>query len=198
MEIDDLKESWRNSTGKIKTPERDIIALIQNKGNGPAAQLKRRFRKGLLLIPFVACIVTIQFSKKGNLFSDVLYWYFIGFCVGVMAYFYFNYRLVSRMQTMENNVKENLLQQVQTLQAGLKWRLIITRGLVVIFILLLELLLYLRQEPRFSGWYGRPVHIRLLAYAGAVIFFYFLTKFALHHRYGKHIRYLQTLTEQMK
>jgi hypothetical protein len=140
----------------------------------------------------------MQFSKKGNLFSDVLYWYFIGFCVGVMAYFYFNYRLVSRMQTMENSVKENLLQQIQTLQAGLKWRLIITRSLVVIFILLLELLLFLHQEPRFSGWYGQPLHIRLLAYAGAIVFFYLLTKFALHHRYGKHIRYLQTLTEQMK
>lgn len=198
MELDDLKQKWTTSNEKIKLPDRDILDMIQNDSQGPVAKLKRRFRKGMVLLPAIAIITATRLAQKHGFIYEVFTWYFITFCLLITLYFYLNYRVVSQIQTVEGDVKTNLKRQVLLLQTGLKWRLLITRGLMILFIILLEFLMQLKQDNGFEGWHHQPIFLRLLVYAGTFSGFYLLTKFATNLRYKKHIRHLESLTEQMQ
>lgn len=52
MELDDLKHQWQESAKNIKPLNANIIELIQNKENGPAARLKKGLENGLSLYQF--------------------------------------------------------------------------------------------------------------------------------------------------
>ena len=80
MELDELKKSWQRFGEKMKAPQKDIQELIKNRSEQPLAKLKRRFRKGILLMPAIASIVIIQFSHNSDFASHVLVWYLLCFC----------------------------------------------------------------------------------------------------------------------
>jgi hypothetical protein len=197
MELDELKDRWMKSNEKMEVPVRDILNLIQNETDGPVARLKKRFRKGMILIPFIGFLAISKLVNKHDFIYEAIAWFVVAFCVVIMTYFYINYRLVSKMQSMEADVKTNLLKQVSFLEQGLKWRLRIMRGFVVLFIIMLEWLMYFYPDQNFDSWHGKAVWIRILVYAGWFIFFFFLTKFATDHRYKRHIKRLRGLVEEI-
>lgn len=198
MELDDLKKPWQQATEKSKPSDTDIMKLIQNKQYGPAASLKKRFRKQLIIIPLLLALIIPNLSRHHDLFSDVLFWCFIGTGIAMCLYFLHSYRLTSSMQNMERPVKANLEKQVAVLEKGFNRRLRIVRILVVFYIVSLEALLYLKQEPSLVKWYAQPPGIRLLCYAGFVTAFFFASKIIVNYKYGKHIRSLKELVGQMQ
>lgn len=198
MELDDLKQAWNKSDNAISHGNRNIIELIQNKSAGPAAKLKRRFKKGMILIPFILSIAVLKLTKHSGLLPQLLVWYLSMFGIAMMTYFYLNYRLINSMQTLEGSVKDNLQKQVKLLRIGLRWRLLITRGMFLTFIVLTELLMYFKIVPETENWRQYGLFLRLSIYAGSALFFYFLTKFATDFRYKKHILRLEELIEEMK
>lgn len=198
MELDDLKNSWKQSTSNIKNSNTNIMELIQNKSYGPIASLKNRFRKQLVIIPIVLSILVINLSKHHNLFSDVLFWFYILFMMFVLFYFYFNYKMIRGMQNMDHPVKANLEKQIHILETGIKWRLIITRIMLVVFLVLLEILLFFNQEPSLVKWYAQPLYLRLLCYSAAVLLFFLFTKVVFKYKYSRHISYLKELVQQMQ
>ena len=198
MELDDLKQPWLESAKNIKPLNTNVMEIIQNKSYGPAAQLKRNFRKMIIIIPIVVTMLIINLSKKHDIFSDVLFWFYIIFISSMMLFFYYNYRLINKMQCMDCLVKSNLEKQVKTLENGFKWRLVIIRGAFIIFIVLLEVLMYYQQEPALAKWYAQPATIRMSAYAILITAWYFITKLIFRTRYGKHIQNLKNLVQQME
>ena len=198
MELDDLKQPWKQSTENINLSNNNIMELIQNKSYGPIASLKRRFRKQLIILPVVVAILAIQLSRQHDIFSDVLFWCYVVICLLICGYFYFSYHLVSNMQCADCMVKANLEKQIHMLEKGYKWRLIVIRLLFVFFIVLLEVMLYFQQEPSLVKWYAQPLGIRLLGYAGLTALFYVASKLIMNRKYGKHIRYLKELVQQMQ
>ncbi len=198
MELDDLKQPWLESAKNIKPFNKSVMEIIQNKSYGPAARLKRNFRKMIIIIPIVVTMLIVNLSKKHDIFSDVLFWFYIIFISSMMLFFYYNYRLINKMQCMDCLVKTNLEKQVKTLENGFKLRLLITRGAFIIFIVLLEVLMYYHQEPALVKWYAQPVIIRMLAYAILITSWYFITKLVSRTKYGKHIQNLKNLVQQME
>ena len=198
MELDDLKQPWLESAKNIKPLNTNVMEIIQNKSYGPAAQLKRNFRKMIIIIPIVVTMLIVNLSKKHDIFSDVLFWFYIIFISSMMLFFYYNYRLINKMQCMDCLVKSNLEKQVKTLENGFKWRMVIIRGAFIIFIVLLEVLMYYQQEPALAKWYAQPATIRMSAYAILITAWYFITKLIFRTRYGKHIQNLKNLVQQME
>jgi hypothetical protein len=196
MELDELKQSWQKATEKMELPNRDVLELIQHRSEGPVAQLKRRFRKGMILILLVTGFSLIELHGKSDL-SEIMKWYLAGFCGMILIYFYLSYRLVSKMQEMQETVKANLQRQVHLLKTGLKWRLIVTRSMFVLYMVFLEAYMYLRPKDGLTQWRALPTGERLVIYAGIFLFMYLLTKYATTHRYKRHIEHLERLTEQM-
>ena len=198
MELDDLKQPWLESAKNIKPLNTNVMEIIQNKSYGPAAQLKRNFRKMIIIIPIVVSMLIVNLSKKHDIFSDVLFWFYIVFISSMMLFFYYNYRLINKMQCMDCLVKSNLEKQVKTLENGFKSRLVIIRGAFIIFIVLLEVLMYYNQEPALAKWYAQSATIRMSAYAILITAWYFITKLIFRTRYGQHIQNLKNLVQQME
>lgn len=198
MELDDLKQPWLESAKNIKPLNTNVMEIIQNKSYGPAAQLKRNFRKMIIIIPMVVTMLIVTLSKKHDIFSDVLFWFYIVFISSMMLFFYYNYRLINKMQCMDCLVKSNLEKQVKTLENGFKWRMVIIRVAFIIFIVLLEVLMYYQQEPALAKWYGQPATVRMSAYAILITAWYFITKLIFRTKYGKHIQNLKNLVQQME
>ncbi|WP_347158533.1 hypothetical protein [Pontibacter chitinilyticus] len=174
------------------------MEIIQNKSNGPIAQLKHRFRKQLIVLPLVIALVTLNLSRHHDLFSDALFWFFVVIGLVMCGYFLFSYRLVSHIASMEGMVKTNLKKQVTTLERGYRVRMLVLRILPILFLALLELLLFLNQEPSLARWHAQPLGIRLLCYAAVWSAFFLLTKYVLRHKYGRHIQHLKELVAQMQ
>lgn len=197
MELDDLKQSWQKATERAERPNRDVQEMLQNRSEGPVAQLKRRFRKGLLLMP---ALVGISFFElhADNTISWLVRGYLLVFCFLMLIYFYLSYRLVSKMQNMHETVKANLQRQVELLKTGLKWRLLITRSMFLLYAILLEVFMYVRPNDGLSNWRAHSLPFRLCAYAGAFIAGYLISKYATNHRYKKQITYLEQLVAQMQ
>lgn len=198
MELDDLKQPWLESAKNIKPLNTNVMEIIQNKSYGPAAQLKRNFRKMIIIIPMVVTMLIVTLSKKHDIFSDVLFWFYIIFISSMMLFFYYNYRLINKMQCMDCLVKSNLEKQVKTLENGFKWRMVIIRVAFIIFIVLLEVLIYYQQDPALSKWYAQSATSRMSAYAILITAWYFITKLVFKTRYGKHIQNLKNLVQQME
>src|SRR5437763_1975622 len=182
MELDELKKAWNNAGEKAGIENIDIPDMIRNKSYGPVAELIRIFRKRLILLPFVLFWLIWNLSRHHHIFSDVLFWMYIAVFLALITYFYINYRILKRMQSMDGQVKENLEHQVRFIEKGVYIRLMAIRALVVVFIVVFELLLYFKQEPSLVNWYARPVGLRLAVYILFFILFYFFSKLMIKHK----------------
>lgn len=196
MELDDLKTGWQlenSSAGK-----RDILKMIRSRSEGLAARLRRRFGKGMVILSILTVVIFRKLSGRHGLIFETLTWYLTGFCVLMFIYFFLNYRLLGRMQVVEEDVRNHLTRQVRLLRKGLYWRLLLTRSMFASMFLLLELLMYLKKDEGFESWEGRPLLLRLAVYAGGFAVLYFFTKKAMNHRYKKHIEELDQLVREME
>lgn len=196
MELDDLKKSWQQSNEKVTLPDKDIRELIRNKTTGPVAQLKRRFRRGMLLIVFIAAYIVIE-SNGYSGSKQFLQGYLLSFCAFILVYFYFNYRLLSQMQATEESVKTNLQRQVRLLKNGLKWRLLVTRTMVALYAVMLEVMMHL-HPGNFPKWQAQSLGVRLAVYLGVFVLIFAISRWGTDLRYKKHIRYLEELAGQLQ
>ncbi|HEX8279131.1 MAG TPA: hypothetical protein VF540_10575 [Segetibacter sp.] len=198
MELDDLKESWKKAGRTENLRDGGIIELIQNKSVGPLADLRKSFRKQIFLVVFLVTIIIINLGRKHQIFNDVIFWCYIGCCIGLCVFFYVNYRLVSKMACMDCVIRSNLEKQVETLEKRLKWKLVAVRIALVFFIVLFEVLPYFAHEPMLDKWHKVPLLIRLLAYAAFLTLQYFLSRSFSRRRYGSHLSHLKQLLDEMK
>ena len=198
MELDYLKKPWQQATEKSRPADTNIMELIQNKSYGPVATLKNRFKKQMIIIPLLFSFVLVQLSWHHNIYYNISFWLFLIAGIAMSGYFLYSYLLISKLQHMEHPVKANLEKQVNLLEKGYKWRLMGVRTLFVVYIILLEMLMYYKQEPSLVKWYAQPLAIRLLCYAALAIAFFFITRIVVNYKYGKHIRYLKELVQQMQ
>jgi Na+/melibiose symporter-like transporter len=196
MELDDLKKSWQQSGNNIIPPRKEISEIIKSRSEQPLARLKRRFLKGIMLMPFIAAMVFIEFSHKQSFGSRFLMAYLMVFCLVMMGYFYVNYRLVTKMQTTDTNLHSNLLLQTSTLKMLLRLRLLFMRGAIALFFISIEVIMYVRDGKGYDSWYAHSILYRLSTYLAIFIFFFFFTRLAINHRYKKYIKHLELLLKE--
>jgi hypothetical protein len=98
MELDDLKQSWKEADKNQKKQNNNIMELIQQKSYGPIASLKRGFRKQMIvmaLIPFY--FILIDINNIQGLLTSIMFWSYVVFCIGVIAFASYNYRITKNM-----------------------------------------------------------------------------------------------------
>jgi len=198
MELDDLKQTWQQNQS-IKTSNTNIMELIQQKSYGPLAALKRSFRKQIavmLMLPLY--FLVIGNADLQHLLHSVILWFYIAFCVGVAIFSYENYQIVSKMEKMDNLVKENLEQQIQLLETRMKWKIIAVRAGLLFFIVLLEIVPYFQHYSMLEKWHSLSPWIRYSSYALLFLFQYFANNFVSQRKYGRHLNYLKELVKEMQ
>ena len=123
MELDELKNTWQQ-TPPQKNINTDIMEIIQHKSYGPLAALKKTFRKQMVLmflIPFLLLLTNLQ-DIQGVL-TSILFWSYVAFCIYIIVFAYYNYRLVSKMEKKDAMVKTTLEQQIHLLEKRANWQI---------------------------------------------------------------------------
>ena len=87
MELDDLKNQWKQADKIQKLKNQNIMELIQNRSHGPVAELKRSFKKQIIAMTVVPiAILATNMHQIDKTLSSVLFWFYIVFCIGVIIF----------------------------------------------------------------------------------------------------------------
>jgi Mn2+/Fe2+ NRAMP family transporter len=198
MELDDLKNTWQQ-TGNNKIKNTDIMELIQHKSYGPITALKNAFRKQIIvmmLIPALLLFTSIDDITKA--LSSIMFWSYVVFCIGVIVSFYYNYRVVNKMEAMDGMVKQNLEQQIAVLEKRFRWHLTGVRIALIFFILLTEIVPYFQHYRMLDKWHSAPLLLRYAVYALLLIVQYTLSMTVWNRKFGSHLKYLKALVKEMQ
>lgn len=198
MELDDLKESWKQTNIK-KITNTNIMELIQHKSYGPVSALKRAFAKQIRLMIIIPVILLLtNVNDLGKVLSSIMFWSYVVFCMGVVFFAYYNYRLVEQMEDMNGLVKSRLEQQVNIMETRLKGNIIGVRIALLFFISLTEIVPYFQHFRMLDKWHSLSPAIRFGAYALLLILQYLLSRKISERKYGKHLSYLKELVKEME
>lgn len=198
MELDDLKQTW-NQNQSPKTLNTNIMELIQHKSYGPLAALKKSFRKQIVLMAVIPLFFVVSNADNLSAVSNsIMLWCYVAFCIGVIVFSYYNYRIVNKMEGMDNLVKANLEQQVNLLETRMKWKKTGLMFALIFFIALTEIVPYFQHYRMLDKWHSLSPVLRYLAYAGLFVLQYFANTRVNERRYGSHLKYLKELVKEMQ
>jgi hypothetical protein len=197
MELDDLKQSWKEQPIQ-STKNTDIMEMIQHKSNGPVAALKRGFKKQMRIMMLMPLFIFITNSMNAEgLLNSIIFWSYVLFCILVVIFFYFNYRIAARMEAMEGNVKENIEHQILLLEKRQRWKIIGLPIATLFFILLFEVVPYIQYYKMLNTWHNLSPLIRFGAYASILALQYFASRRIGERRFGAPIRHLKEMMKEM-
>ncbi|MES2648945.1 MAG: hypothetical protein V4717_18855 [Bacteroidota bacterium] len=199
MELDDLKQEWRQA-GKVPMQKnQNIMELIQHKSNSPLASLRKSFRKQIIIMTVVPlAIIATNLQHIDKTFTSALFWFYIIFCICVILFARLNYNVVKKMQGMDGKVKSNLENQVNLLERRLKQNLIGIRVALLLFVILTEVLPYFQDFRMLNTWHSLSPFIRFGAYSALFLFQYFVSQRVSYQKFGRHIDHLKKLVAQMQ
>jgi hypothetical protein len=198
MELDDLKQIWKENI--IKKPvNKNIMEMIQDKSRGPVAALKRSYRKQMVVMIIMPLMLLVtNLNNIDKTLTSILYWSYVAFCLSVIAFARYNYRIADKMQGMDGMVKSNVERQITLLETRLKWKIIGLRLALLFFIALTEILPFIQHYRMLDKWHSLPILTRYSSYAALLIFQYFISPIILQRKIGKHLKYLKELVNEME
>ena len=199
MELDELKNQWKKTDKIQKLKNQNIMELIQNKSNGPIAELKRSFKKqiiGMTVLPIA--FIAANLGHIDKTFNSPLFWFFILFCMSVMIFARLNYAFVEKMEGMDGKVKSNLERQIVILETRIRQKLIGIHTAFLLFIVLLEALPYFQNFPMLNKWHSLSPFIRFGAYGALFLYQYFVTRMGSRRGSEQHLANLKELVKQME
>jgi hypothetical protein len=197
MELDDLKDMWKQTP--VTKKNNDIMEILQHKTYGPVAALKHTYRRQMMLmfiIPLMLFVVNARHTD--HILSSILFWSYVAFCICMILFAWYNYRIVRKMEIMDGQVRTNLEQQITLLEKRASLEVNVLRGILIFFIILLEVVPYLQHYSMLNKWHALSPAIRFGAYAGFLILQYFLNKKVRQRKVGRHLAYLKTLVSEMQ
>jgi hypothetical protein len=150
----------------------------------------------MAMVPFI--LFSVNLKDTDTVLSSVLFWSYIAFCIGMVLFARYNYKIVQRMQTMDTVVKSNLEQQVSLLEKRSKIEIWGLRGVLLFFVLLLETLPYFQHYRMLDKWHALSPFIRFGSYAGLLFIQYVLNRRLKEQRVGRHLAHLRELVKQMQ
>ncbi len=199
MELDDLKETWKQSNKNQKLKNTDFMELVHHKSYGPVSQLKKGFLKQIRLMIIVPLLIfATNLDDVQKVLTSVLFWSYIAFCAGLVIYSWRNYVLVRKMEIKDNMVKSNLEQQVSALETRLRWQINGVRIAFIFFMVLTEVLPYFQHYRMLDKWHSLSPFIRFSVYAALLLLQYFAARAVLQRKFGQHIDYLKGLVKEME
>lgn len=198
MELDDLKQTWNTPFNYNNLNNDTIIQMIQHNSTGPLAGLKKAFRKQYRVIIIVAVFVLMQLTHGFTSINIIMFSFYAALCAGLAYFFYSNYRVVQRMETMDMQIKATIQQQITLLETRLRWHLIGIRIALLVFIALIEILPLFQHSRMIDKWHLLPVYTRIFAYAGIIALMYFVSRSLSRRKYGRYLAHLKELATHLQ
>ncbi|HWK06185.1 MAG TPA: hypothetical protein VNS58_21235 [Puia sp.] len=210
MELDSLKYVWHSlevGSDQSAGSEAEIIALLHKRSRGPIAKMRRNLLGEIILVlaTYIPTILFYLLDFEGRL-SGIAW--LLGLLMAVLAaYYYRKDRLLKEMQCVSCQVKSNLKLQVRTLKKYIRFYILSGTLMIPVMAILSYLLIRWKYPPppgaalfyQVSGiaWWQSPLFwIGLLA--PLTIGIYYVNVWYVNKLYGRHIKKLQELLEEME
>jgi hypothetical protein len=127
-----------------------------------------------------------------------MFWSYVAFCIGIILFAFYNYRIVSKMENMDGMVRTNLEQQINLLEKRANLEIVGMRVVLLFFITLTEVLPYFQHYRMLDKWHSLSPFIRFGAYAALLVLQYFLNRRVKQRKVGRHLAYLKELAKEMQ
>jgi uncharacterized membrane protein len=202
MELEQWKDIWKKQED---SPTPSLQEMLGKPSNSPIAKMKRNLVLELItvLLSFGAIVVYYLSAYKGK-FQEVG-WLYLAMLILFVVYFYFKYRLLTRMECMACEVKSNLVKQVKTLEKFVRFYLIAGTALIPIVIIFFYVFSWTHFPERY-GAFEKPTDaaslFNSLGMLAAVclistIGMFYLNKWYIRKLYGNQIARLKTMLDQL-
>lgn len=208
MELESLKYAWHTlSVRPLREQTREeILASLHRRSRGPVARMRRNLIGELALyaLAYIPSILfyMMEFGGKLREIAGLLLFVAIFFA----GYYYRMNRLLKGMQCLSCAVKSNLERHVLTLRRYIRIYKI-AGTLMIPLVVIISLLIIRWKNPsvpgsdlyyRLSGypWWKSPVSW-VLVLVPLTIGIYFLNGWYVNRLYGRHIRQLIKILEEM-
>ena len=207
MELESLKYIWRSLEAPAAEADRTaaetdrtaLLALLHRRSQGPVAQMRRNLiGEGIfLLVSYIPAIGCFLLEFNGRLTG--ISWLFAGIAVLLLAYYYAKYRLLTRMQCPTCSVSSNLARQVSTLKRYTRFYLLANTAMIPLAYLISYLIIRwkLHPAPWPPAWWASPLFWFVLL-TGFTIAIYYSTAWYINRLYGRPIKKLQELLQEME
>jgi hypothetical protein len=198
MELDELKQLW-DQTPLTHRENKDLMELIQHKSYGPVAALKKVYKKQIIMMLVLPLVLLLTNLRDINIvLTSVMFWSYVAFCIAMIVFAWYNYRLVRKMEGMDGVVKTNLEQQIDLLEKRAKLEVLVMRGVLLFFIALTEVVPYFQHYRMLAKWHALPLMVRVSAYAGLLMLQYFLNRRIKKIKVGRHLMYLKEVVKELR
>lgn len=195
MELDDLKKSWNQP---LNTNNENLMDIIQHKSNGPVVALKKAFRKQIILMAFVPLmLVMTNLNNVLGVFNSILFLSYVAFCLAVILFSLWNYKLVQKIEYMDGAVKSNIEKQVSVLEKRLRWHTIGFRLALLYFVVMAEIVPFMQDSRLLNAWHAIHPVARFMSYFLLFLLQYYFIKVVRERKFGGHVRHLKELVREM-
>ena len=208
MELDALKEIWQDAGEKngLKPGNTEILDMLNKSSKSPVAKMIHNVLVEMILVIVLFGGVAIFYfiAFKGR-FNSVAWLYIVTACLSTW-YYYRKWKLLHSMQCVACQVKSNLQLQVNTLEKYIRFYLIVGTAIVPFLFIFLGVLFFYnfpsgRFDPLFPPLYTASVKkwaIWVLSQSAFTALVYVVNRFYVNKLYGRHIRKLKELVNQME
>lgn len=201
MELDSLKTLWKEQGPPGDEWEQaDLLAMLEKRSRGPIHRMRRNLRVEtiMLIATYIPTILLYIFLFQGTLWAISVIMAVI--LVIFLVYFYLKNRLLKKMQCVTCEVRSNLARQVEVLGKYIRfyyWSA--TLSLVIGWVIAYEVIIYAKHEVHphlvFNWWFQPAFLLALLIPFG--VGGYFLNRRRANKLYGRHIKKLKELLQEM-
>jgi hypothetical protein len=208
MELDSLKEIWKESEGKetAVSANEEILAMLNKSSRSPVARMMRNVLAEMILmiVLFGAVSVFYFIAFKGE-FSTIA-WAYVVLSALCTFYYYRKWKLLHNIQCVACQVKSNLNKQVKTLEKYIRFYLIAGTAMVPVVFIFLGMLFYFKYpEGSLAPVFPPPAAVSAKTWVAWTVSLSLLTGIAwlgnrwyVNRLYGQHIQQLKRLLEQME
>ena len=193
MELESLKYIWHSleAPTDVGHDRQALLALLKKKSQAPVARMRRNIiGEGILLfVAYTPAILIFLLGFNGRLVA--ISWLFIFVLVLFFGYYYCKYRLLNKMQCPTCQLKSNLTRQVRTLKRYTRFYLLAGTGMIP----LAYVVAYFIIRWKIPSVNPDPWLILLIP---ITIGTYYLNAWYIDRLYGRHIKKLQELLQELE
>ncbi len=196
MELEDFKKTWNTNLAKT-TASYNLDELLTKKTQAPLQILKKKYFTQAILLPVVAIFLSIVNVITPALRNRPVVWIAVPVLLILTYFHYRSYALIKKMeQPATTNIKSHLENQLGILQLHGKQDLFFLRGLLIFFIVSLELLMFKNLVPEYNAWEQTNLWVRIATYGILLIIQPYISNYFYQLNFGQHISKLKDLVSQ--
>lgn len=220
MELDSLKDIWKNLDEEDLQPAREvpILSMLQKRSQSTIARLKRNLNRELIAVVVIYSLTIWYIVRYQQLYSELAV--LLAIVGGAFLFYYYRKsKLLKQMQCVACEVRSNLKQQLITLEKYVRFYFVAGTILTPLAYFVAGVIILFNAHDFNASLSNVPVnaetsvsqipvvtHISshrffvLFVSIGAVLTVgsYFVNRWLINKMYGQHIQKLKELLFQME